>query len=647
MGVIKDFISASFLSASFVPFELMSDSIKTLEMDLQQNAWDSLMTGLLRVGDEYVSWEERDGIESLEVALESVQHVFELQCCTLQHFRALSKEVTRWLDQIGHCNDARAACQLLSPFMTEQGIVALFQSTRTIMVWLPLCKRFYMSDAFLSGTSQLSDPFIVRSISDQIRGFVCLSLSTVQLAMEKETFKGGNDLIAKFMADNAVAPGGGISSDESLLCNFIRCFLLSTDVLVVSQMFDLIHPLLAVEENYASNEWFRNFTWQHLHMDYNVSTLPPPHLIGSLLPRAFLHCILPVIQIESPLQEVTDKAMMSVLRIAVKSSEDLDENTLFIHNLLIHWSYETVNSNMSRLCEDFDALTNDLRLTLIAMDHEASTKPRKKARKATEKTTLIRAMLGSENFALFYDVLFHLIIATLAIHEIRVPGQDMVHDCSSPEMTTSANKEQYHESSIFVTKCFGNLLQLFTSNFQYFPKGILASTIKGCLNAIKICENLVHKIAKMMNTTRGITDSRRSRTAAKPLEILIGGIKVHCRDRISVLCSSALETDVVLSREDRRALSNLAVRTEKMGKFLLSMETNCSLLPSALMLLPGVAFKGPNQKVGEMNNKRKVSRVIAKRRITSTGEENLSVKMKSSPDSDGDDSFGVTGDWGD
>ena len=61
MGVIKDFISASFLSASFVPFELMSDSIKTLEMDLQQNAWDSLMTGLLRIGDEYASWEERDG----------------------------------------------------------------------------------------------------------------------------------------------------------------------------------------------------------------------------------------------------------------------------------------------------------------------------------------------------------------------------------------------------------------------------------------------------------------------------------------------------------------------------------------------------------------------------------------------------------
>jgi hypothetical protein len=40
-----------------------------------------------------------------------------------------------------------------------------------------------------------------------------------------------------------------------------------------------------------------------------------------------------------------------------------------------------------------------------------------------------------------------------------------------------------------------------------------------------------------------------------------------------------------------------------------------------------------------MNNKRKVStrRVMAKQRITSTGEENLSVKMKSSPDSDGDD----------
>ena len=127
--------------------------------------------------------------------------------------------------------------------------------------------------------------------------------------------------------------------------------------------------------------------------------------------------------------------------------------------------------------------------------------------------------------------------------------------------------------------------------------------------------------------------------AAKLLECLKSGVQIHCQHRISNVCESE---SLMLSRENRRLVSKLSDRADEMGKRLLLIGINCSLVPSSLMLLPKQTQEG---------------RINAMKRLEvgSKGQEEVSVvtakydpltTRSNSSDSDGDDSFGISGDWG-
>lgn len=626
---IRGALSRCFLSSYFVSYELMNDSISTLSKDIHKNSLDALFNTL---GENAASFEEKCNQRSLEIAVNGVRQGLKLHTCTLQNIKHLNE--SHHQVQIRH---EETAYKLSSPLLSNAGARALFRCTKMMILWIPLCKRYTLSDESLNGTMGFSDRFVITHLADLIQTFVTISLSIVELKMEKNLATGNWHKNTTFICDNAKAT----ECNNESLHDFVRSDLCSADFLVAAQLFDLVFLLLREGGNkYISNSWIRKYTLQFMYKDFSDDNiLTSTRLMRTIepLPRVFLHCIECTLKSKSSVQGTIEKIMLSMVRIAVESSQESEANTLLTHSLLIHWGF-SVKTNVIILCEDFDALINDLGLAIESANDESNLKSWKRCRKDNEERRFLRASLEA-TYATFYNVLFHLVITTLAMHGITKSHQ---------HIRTSALQREVQHNSIAIIKCFGNLLKVFAPKFKHFPKDIVASTTKGCLLVITLCENILHSHAKDETSYF----SGHHRTATRPLKKLVDEIKLHCRDRISKFCSFVMDSSTKNSlRDNHRTISNLAAKIKKMDKVLAFIESNYNLCPSSLMGLPALLDGKSNDPGGDtvITTNQRNHRIEALNTATQfTNAEPDSDKIILPPKSgdDDDDSFGVLGDWG-
>lgn len=564
-----------------------------------------------------------------------LQHLL-LECSILLHIMTLLRFYERLWEE---------TCQSISNLSYENifglsflpvDVVQLFSSLTCKVLWLPICRMFYLSGTFLSGLTILDEPLILRSIADNTRVSIVLSLELIQQVVlvmpedEKQEFV--NNLCT--VSNKSATERRDFSSlQNGLVYDLTKCSIISEDPIISTHMLDLV--FLLTEDAAYLHEWRRNVTWKYLQENSASENIVAYDSIFFFpLPRPLVKCVELGLDLNVSMTTPSNRCLINLIRGLKKCFRTNRKYTTLYYSLVAHWSHTVYNSRILDLCLDFHKVINAMKSGFFdgeSCKFDTGLRPCKGSRIST-KSIKIQA-LDKYSVPHFFDLTLLLTVATLAI---------VLRPFCAPQGVTFSDKLSINQKSltetvgvsVAVVEVFGSLLNLYTSTHEHFPKTSVQGTVNVCQHVLKLCEDFINFCATMVESSGS---PRRKRSSVKsPIQTLIDGIRHHCCDAIKLLCNSfMLKND--LRRESM--MISLCEKNEKMSDILFAVESSCNLNPSSLMALPSSnGFK--RSKIAGI----KTSDKLLDERIV------LPNNSKSAKDTAGhgsdDDSFEANGDWG-
>ena len=616
-----------FHSVTFIPPTLLLDTLHSMGNHSLTKEWDNSIRSVVT---------QKRSSTSLEVSLQSLLDSLVLECCTSHHLNTIIKHRKRVLEQAGG-DSAVHAMLLVLPLEVEKSLAA-FQSLKMKMLWLPLCKRFYVSDHYLSGTMILRDPMVVRNISDQARNAIILHLGLIQHAIHanlgpEESAEFVTSLLAAGVSNN-IQSDDLVSPQSSPLYELMKCIMLTDESIITSHMLDLVSYLPL-----KRYDWIQKVTWKFVTgLDTDKNIEPPEAQILYHLPLPFVQCICDYLDPDISQNDATNKALINLVRLATKRMVDYDGTIDLSHILLTNWSHAMSQGQGAPSISygNFDQLVSAIEI--ILQNESGSTKSGRPSLKyqSAKAEVAVAVKLALSSVPVIYDLVLHLVVATLGVFgRLRISATNIDAD------RTKVSGRDFDEIDqvLDVLKIFDKMMNIYSLRNSNFPKSMMQSTVNMCLLVIKICEGIASKYSK-----REITDAfPRNRTlSTNPLKYLVDGMKEHCCESVSKVCDINSSSD---RTRHEVTISSLLTRNEKMRRFLFSLESACNLIPSSLMALPSdVRHVAKRRSGATVNRSPKKARVEDK--IFFYTERNSVKDVVCTTAQDDDDSFGVDGDWG-
>ena len=610
-----------FHSVTFIPPTLLLDALHSMGNHSLTKEWDNSIRSV--VTQKRIS-------TSLEVSLQSLLDGLVLECCASHHLNSIIKHRKRVLEQTGG-DSAVHSIVLVLPLEVEKALAA-FQSLKMKMLWLPLCKRFYVSDHYLSGTMILRDPMAVRNISDHARNAIILHLGLVQHAIHtnlgpEESAEFVTSLLAAGVSNN-IQSDDLVSPQSSPLYELTKCIMLTDESIITSHMLDLVSYLPL-----KRYDWIQKVTWKFVTSLDNDKTIEPPEAqILYHLPLPFVECICDHLDPDISTNDATNKALINLVRLATKRMVDYNGTIDLSHIILTNWSHAISQETPSICYEHFHQLVSTIEHLL--QSESGSTKSGRSSQTIYKSAKAgVAVKLDFSSVPVIYDLILHLVAATLGVFgRLRISATNIDADRSK---VSGREIDQV----LKVLKIYDKMMNIYSLRNNNFPKSMMQSTVNVCLLVIRICEGIASKYSK-----REIIDAfpRKRTLSANPLKYLVDGMKEYCCDAVSKVCN-------IDSSSDRTrlevTLSSLLTRNEKMRRFLFSLESACNLIPSSLMALPSDVHHVAKRRSGAtVNRSPKKARVEDK--ISFHTERNSVKDVVCTTAQDDDDSFGVDGDWG-
>ena len=583
------FISSLFHSVSFIPPYLLRDTLQSMSNHSLTKEWDDTIRSILT---------QRSSSTPLETSLLSLQECLTLESCIALHLKSIMKHRKRTLEQFG-VDGVKIHTELC--FIPLENIPAAFQFLKMRMLWLPLCKRFYVSDHYLSGSMILRDPMVVRTIADQVRKTIVLHLELIQHTIHEVLCAGEK---ADFVISLFVAEGKDIARATSPLYQMMKFIMITDDAIIASHMLDLVSLVPQKKQN--SSDWIQKVTWQYV--DKSTERIEPPEAqILYHLPLPFVRCICDCLDRNYSPQDAVKRSLINLVRLATKRLVDYDGAVNLSHIILTHWSHAISQGVSNFSCNNFNELVD-------AIDESIKSRRTSKGSLSAKEGVGVLAKLDVSSVPVIFDFALHLVVATVAIL-----GQSTV-------ISQENNPPQHDSKGIFqalaILKTFDKMMNMYSQSSDCFPKSVMHSATNACVLVIKICEGIATKCAKVE-----IADTlpHKRKSTMNPLKALINGMKEYCCGSVSKVCNIDSSHDGKL----------LLARGEKMRQFLFTIEASCNLMPSSLMTLPS---NTGNDEMGDNPKKAKMNDIEDGVRL---GDD------VSATSQDDDDSFGVDGDWGD
>jgi len=608
---------------TFIPPILLLDALQSIANHSLTKEWDISIRSVVT---------QKRGSTSLEVSLQSLLEGLVLECCTSHHLNTIIKHRKRVLEQAGGDSAAHATFLVL-PLEVVNSLAA-FQSLKMKMLWLPLCKRFYVSDNYLSGTIILRDPMVVRNISDQARNAIILHLELAQNAIHANMHP---DERAKFVTSLLAAGiSNNIQSDDLVsplscpLYELMKCIMLTDESIITSHMLDLVSYLPL-----KRYDWIQKVTWKFVTgLDTDKNIEPPEAQILYHLPLPFVQCICDHFDPDISPNDATNKALVNLVRLAIKRMVDYDGTIDLSHILLTHWSHAMSRGAPHISYENFNQLVSAIEILLE--NESGSTKSGRSSQKYQSVKADVAVNLTLSSVPVIYDLVLHLIVATMGVF-----GRLRIHATNIDADHSKVSGHDFDEiyQVLDVLKIFDKMMNIYSLRNNNFPKSMMQSTVNVCLLVIRICEGIASKYSK-----REITDAfpRKRILSANPLKSLVDGMKEHCCESVSKVCNIDSSSD--RTRHEVTILS-LLTRNEKMRRFLFSLESACNLGPSSLMVLPSDVYHAAKRR-SDVTVDRSPKKARVEDKISFHTERNNAKDVVCTTAQDDDDSFGVDGDWG-
>jgi len=410
----------------------------------------------------------------------------------------------------------------------------------------------------------------------------------------------------------------------------MKCIMLTDESIITSHMLDLVSYLPL-----KRYDWIQKVTWKFVTgLDTDKNIEPPEAQILYHLPLPFVQCICDHFDPDISPNDATNKALVNLVRLAIKRMVDYDGTIDLSHILLTHWSHAMSRGAPHISYENFNQLVSAIEILLE--NESGSTKSGRSSQKYQSVKADVAVNLTLSSVPVIYDLVLHLIVATMGVF-----GRLRIHATNIDADRSKVSGHDFDEiyQVLDVLKIFDKMMNIYSLRNNNFPKSMMQSTVNVCLLVIRICEGIASKYSK-----REITDAfpRKRILSANPLKSLVDGMKEHCCESVSKVCNIDSSSD---RTRHEVTISSLLTRNEKMRRFLFSLESACNLGPSSLMVLPSDVYHAAKRR-SDVTVDRSPKKARVEDKISFHTERSNAKDVVCTTAQDDDDSFGVDGDWG-
>ena len=447
---------------------------------------------------------------------------------------------------------------------------------------------------------------------------------------------------------------------HSSLCGLVQEVLVCGDSIISLNILQLLYFVDGIEV--ALKELVHKTNWHQLSLQGVANT-------SAILPPASFLCTMQE-SIANTSDDISTTAisqavLINLLRLSMKTSSDYKCNSLLRFKLLAHWSY-AVHHSVSSFDEDFNLFIDAFK-SILKDERDSNTHifPKKARSKKKIECPVIFPDLHRDSCYIFFELTLALIVATLTLER---PTSMNLDECDDSE-----NDECYESFSKSLTG-YSNAMREFGSSIELFPTSIISSTLRTSSLMIKVCENILKKLAVTHNISSPHSSPRKKRTAKTPSLALAENMKTRCIQCIEESLLNRFESSYNLTKEQKRLVACLQSDCSRLSSLIKTCMGKYNLLPSMLETIGSLPSRNSVNGEGLSNTKidGKVQVQISAEQNEATasihdgGElklepnlsnvfvgkyarnrENIEIGYNinnNSSDAD-DDSFGVMGEW--
>lgn len=645
-----------FVKGNFIPHSLILEIKLDWDRDLKEYRWGSIISELTNVKDGNML-----NSESCHQSLECLVFALNLQCFISYHMRAVANERLAWIDAkfevCANSNYIESSKDVfLASFLEDTVTAGIFQSSRTVILWLEPLKMFAES---LTGESELFVSQTLQSIYDRVQK----SLSSTLDIIRKTLYCYRNYNLSKSKSVAMVVLLGTFKDTKernsfiySSLCGLIQEVLVCGDSIISLSILQLLFFVDDIGE--ALKELVHKTNWHQLSLK-GVTDVPV------LAPASFLCTLrehMAYTSVDIPTFDISQLVLINLLQIATKTSTDYRSNSILRFKLLAHWSY-AVHHSVPSFDENFNAIVDALKLTLKKEKQNNTHIFPKKSRGQKEiGCSVIIPDLHRDSFHIYFEMTLALIVATLML---KSAASTKLQKCDD------SGKDRCYESFSKSLLGYSNAIREFSSSVELFPTSVISSTLRTSSLMTKACESILTNVALTQNMASPRASPRKKRTAKMPLVALTENMKDRCIQCIEETLLKRFESTHDLTKENKKLLSCLQSDCSHLSSLINTCMGKYNLLPSTLETIGTLSSRSRSKNEGTSNAKTKKKDEIFTfknaRNASIQDSQELTLEPKQSKaflgnsardretielgyddnncSEDDDDSFGVMGEW--